>query len=375
MLGIMRAFALLLCLVGCTGTKHDTPADASHDGTGNDSGVVCYGTGNHSLIDPICFTSVEVAAFPDTLPSTTIDTTTCADVRQQGVEPDFCLVVAKNVDVSGTLRAIGSRPLVVIGANHVHVTGTLDAASHQATPTIAGAGADFAPSCPAPLMPIDGTSVGAGASDGGGAGGGGGYQGQGGVGTFGATGTGGFGGPARPLPGPFAAGCFGGSGGAGLAAGPARSHGGGGIYLIAGTEITVSGTIAAWGAGGLAGGAHAGGAGGGSGGLIALDAPTVSVTATARLLATGGGGGEGGSPSVAGVNGMDGDVSTGGSGAGLGGDGGNGGRVVSGISGNSNGLTSGCGGGGGGGAAGWVFVFATTKTLDGAATIAPPASS
>lgn len=371
----MRAWIVVLSLSACEGSSSNPPpADGSADGPAADTGPICFGSGD--LIDPICFTAAEVAAFPEA-PPMTIDTSACADVRSQGIGPDYCLVTAKNVTVSGTLRATGTRPLVLIGAQRVTVTGTLDVASYQSEPAIAGAGADDPASCLAPVGPIDGGPSGGGPQDAGGGGGGGGFRGRGGtgIGGVGLGADGGFGGPMRPLPGPFEAGCFGGAGGAGLQPGPRRSHGGGGVYVMAGIEITIGGTIAAWGAGGVGGTARAGGAGGGSGGMIALAAPRVTVGAGARLLATGGGGGEGGSPSVTGESGKDGDLSTPGITSACGHDGGVGGRTGGGDSGDLNGGGAGCAGGGGGGSAGWIFVFSAAKTLDAGATIAPPAAS
>jgi hypothetical protein len=111
-----------------------------------------------------------------------------------------------------------------------------------------------------------------------------GRRGAGGIATAGAAPTG------------LRAGCrggFGGSGGGGSTVG-VGGRGGGAVYLIAGTEIQISGLVTAYGGGGGGGDEKGGGAGGGSGGMIGLDAPVVTVAASGAVAANGGGGGEGG---------------------------------------------------------------------------------
>lgn len=86
--------------------------------------------------------------------------------------------------------------------------------------------------------------------------------------------------------------------------------GGGAIALLAATSISVSGIIDVSGGDGAATGPTPKyGAGGGAGGMIALEAPSVTVTATAKLLAGGGkgggiGGGAGSISAASGTNGM-----------------------------------------------------------------------
>jgi len=108
------------------------------------------------------------------------------------------------------------------------------------------------------------------------------------------------GGPAIPLPLPAAAGSGGGGGGGWVLFGVDLNGGdggggGGGVILCSPTSITVAGGIYASGASGGTAFAnafgHGGPGGGGSGGAIDLQAPAVSVTATAVLRALGGAGG------------------------------------------------------------------------------------
>jgi hypothetical protein len=105
--------------------------------------------------------------------------------------------------------------------------------------------------------------------------------------------------------------------------------GGGAISLLGATRIDVSGTIDVQGLGGGATGpTPTYGAGGGAGGMIAIEAPEVTIGATARLLAGGGRGGgglQGGLGSTSDARGADGTVS---GASNLGGGGGGAGRIL-----------------------------------------------
>jgi hypothetical protein len=217
--------------------------------------------------------------------------------------PELCVISAATIEVAAgaTLRAIGSRPLVLAASESIQVVGTIDASSKRATttpnqPESLGAGAESAPCSPFARAVVDGqegASGGAGGSlrgDGGG----------GGSGNIDFTSLPGG------LPNPKVAkldvlrgGCRGQAGGASTGranggAGGTGGPGGGSIYLAAATRIQIqpTGAIAVNGAGGGGGATEAGGGGGGSGGLLVLEAPT--ILQVGRLAANGGGGGGGG---------------------------------------------------------------------------------
>jgi hypothetical protein len=331
----------------------DSPLDA----------LVCYGTG----IVKVCFASAPTQSI--TIGDQTFDTgvpTTCAATVTGG--ENYCVVVATAITINGTLRATGPKPLVLIATGAITLTGSgvLDASSQRsrtaATPeTGAGADADA-------TICVAGTAA---SNRGGGAGGS--FAGTGGTGGTGAAANAGTPGTATSFPvAVLRGGCPGQDGQASPGNG---GHGGGAVYLIAGTKIDIGGD--GINAGGEAGGGGAtgpsggGGGGGGAGGMIGLDAPMVMLTGAATLVANGGGGGEGGSggAATAGENGTDASTTTaargGNKNTGTGGDGGNGsagqaaGAGMAGQPGTSappNG-----GGGGGGGGAGIITAPAGTN--------------
>ncbi len=269
---------------------------------------------------------------------------------------DICVLSASTITIraGATLTAHGDRPLALL-AHNVDVQGTIDVASHVATPNVSGSGAT-----------PDGCNQARGATGTGGGGGGGfehagGFGGnQGSMANTGAAGGGTI--SVRSLRG----GCEGSGGGKAETAAGRGGAGGGAVWISADTgQITLGNqsVINASGAGGAAGiGMDHGGAGGGSGGLIVLQAPTIrrpSTTSTVFAKGGGGGGGAAGaSPGVAGgdpVRGAEG--GSGGSGGGLEVSGGNG-DPSSGQNGH-NGRATG-GGGGGGGSVGIIWIASTT---------------
>ncbi|HEX4422591.1 MAG TPA: hypothetical protein VH165_31970 [Kofleriaceae bacterium] len=320
-------------------------------GVGNgdiDSGTpvdppVCYGDG--SLVGKICFAAAPNQPLPiDTV--TTIDTGSspmCATPISGGT--GYCVVLATNIVMTSTLRGTGAKPLVLIASDSITSTGNalIDVSSKRSGATELGAGYDPA-SCK--------TSAGvAPTNSGGGAGGS--FTGLGGVGgdntgqNKGAGGT-----PGDPATTPITelrGGCPGQSGQGSANTG---GHGGGAVFLIAGTKIGLDGEINAGGEGGLGGTlGNGGGGGGGAGGMIGFFAPT--IMATNAIIANGGGGGEGGGI----AKGDDGDdvtgtdPSSGGSGVnGTGGDGGAGAAGSAAGPGAAGKSGSSTGGGGGGGA-------------------------
>jgi len=263
-----------------------------------------------------------------------------------------CVVAGHSINIASisTVDGNGSRPLVLVATATISVDGTLDGASHRGGQSSSnrGPGAD-ASGCQMSNNPPSG---------GGGAGG-----------SFG--GVGGAGGDANPAGAAIAGdtlrgGCPGTDGGGGE--GGRRGSGGGAVYLIAGDEIDVAGTINASGAGGGGGQENqsSGGGGAGSGGMIGADAPTIAIDGA--MFANGGGGGEGGPNGSSGNDPVTGDPGIGGNG-GSGGDGGDGGGAT--LDGQA-GQTGGSGGGGGGGGGAGVIRLFGSRTGNG--VVSPAAS-
>jgi len=311
-----------------------------------DAATACFGTGLVKLCLAAPTAAIVVSA------PTTIDTddpATCAAVLSGG--DGLCVIAATEIRIDAKLRATGTKPLVLLASMTITTTAQLDVGSHRgATPEL-GAGAD-------PAGCATGTAPG---SNGGGAGG-----------SF--TGPGGRGGsPNAGMPGaivdPITAlrgGCAGQDGDGGTRG--QRGHGGGAVFLIAGSQIDARGGINAAGEGGSGGTDNrAGGGGAGAGGLIGFDAPTIMLAGL--ILANGGGGGEGAGQSTPGNPGADPSSTAaaaggraGTSNGGDGGSGSSGNAAGAGNAANSGGSQG--GGGGGGGGAGAVRVPAGASTTD-----------
>ncbi|MFN0253459.1 MAG: hypothetical protein ACKV2T_41705 [Kofleriaceae bacterium] len=284
-----------------------TDADLTIDMAPGDARL-CFGTPHE-----VCL--MTLPSGPRTLP-TTIDTDVmCDQVESPAGGVPLCVVSGAQITINDT-RAQGSRPLVIVATETITITGNLDVGSKRGTTP--GAGANSA-ACQ--MNAIEGEDDGGG----GGGGGGGGFGANGGNAGLGDTNrsngggagteaTGGTGG-AMSISAFIRGGCRGGDGGStngdnngadqGDNHGPG-ANGGGAVYLIAGTSITVQtgGAIYASGAGGTGGQEFSGaGGGGGSGGLVGLDAPAIVVMG--HIAANGGGGGGGAGNTDAG-NGGDG---------------------------------------------------------------------
>jgi hypothetical protein len=346
---------------------HDGAPDARPDANN------CFGGG----LATVCLTALPTGDYdvPASATPTTVSTDSgCTQVVTQNGGPELCVIAGVNVHIDGTLDATGSRPLVLVATSTLEVSGKIDVASYRllSGSTVigehVGAGEASGALCGAPT---------AGGNDGiGGAGGGAGgtFGGRGGAGAAGRNGAGGTAGASAPVgaaPTFVRGGCGGTSGGDTSRPGGGPGHGGGAVYLIAGSQIMASGVITASGQGGYGGDVGSGGGGGGGGGLIGLDAPT--ITGNATIFANGGAGGEGGGQTGYGYNGDSAvtattaatcyDFNT---------NGGNGGAgsVTTTLDG-SAGQTNDNGGGGGGGGAGVIRVFGAAS-LGGA--VSPPAS-
>lgn len=301
----------------------------------------------------------------------TIDTDTSSSCAAGSSGVDACVIAATTVSVAADtdVRAVGSRPLVVVAAQDLVIEGTLSVGSSRA-PVLLGAGASAAAAfCGIPLSPADET-------EGAGGGAGGSFTGRGGDGGDGRnTGSRGLAGPSGS-PTQVRAGCAGDTGGSG--ADPidgVGGAGGGALYLIAAGQLRVLGAVSASGAGGSPGRRGGGGGGGGSGGMIRLDAPMVIVSGA--LAANGGGGGEGaGSEATTAGAGADGTLGVNGAlggrgGTDGGGDGGDGSAgPAPGAAGRKGGNNPG-GGGGGGGGAGYIYIKTAASDLSGIISPAP----
>jgi hypothetical protein len=261
---------------------------------------------------------------------------------------DVCVIAAADLQItgSGTLAALGPRPLVVL-ASTVTIDGKIDVGSHVRGRQ--GPASDLT-GC------NNGTNAtGAGGGQGGsfdGPGGNGGNQaGQGSShGTAGAVMTG-----VTTLRG----GCPGGHGGG---TGFSLGHGGGAVLVIADMlTIGSTGSIDASGGAGEAGFAGPQGAGGGgSGGMIAIVATTMALDSAGQIYANGGHGGGGATSTTNGSDGVDPSAANnGGSGGGGGSTAGSGAAGFPGTS--RNGGTGGGGTDGGGGAGGGAGIVHITS--------------
>ena len=272
-----------------------------------------------------------------------------------------------------TIRAVGTRPLVVISLGEISVKGTIDVRSTwEAENPVSGSGAR-APGAADCSDGLDGDGNNKGGS---GAAGGafGGLAGRGGNSGDGET-TGAIPGNAIAVNAlVLQGGCQGGQGGDGEAAvrGGLGGLGGGAILLSSLGPLGVSGTINANGGRGKspALSKRAGGGGGGSGGLIVLESPNVTVEATAVVVANAGGGAGGcnnvGSPCSDGEDGLltEGPAAGGSTDqeAGIGGRGGSLSTNGTGQAGEDNPKRGGAGGGGG---VGYLLLIGEMILVDG----------
>jgi hypothetical protein len=349
----------------CTGP---TPGPALGFGT---AGTWIFDTDSGELTDPN--------------DDTTTPTTTIVGGARVLWVADFTLPISR------TLRAVGSRPLLVVSDSDISISGTVDVASAWDGDDgrfVSGAGAN--PSV-CPISPPDpgqecaqhgGSGGGAGAFGGDGGDGGRGGDGRncGGGNTSGIAGGAG-GNAVNSTPTDLRGGCAGRDGSQNNSGTDLRGRGapgGGAIHLMARGTLTVNGTINAGGGGGRAGlGERSGGGGGGSGGMIGLEATTLDVNATAALGANGGGGG-GGADDAAASPGADALAlelaAPGGMPDGNGTAGGNGGFVSA-----ANGASATAaerGGGGGGGGVGFILLYSpNTPMVSIAATVSPAAAT
>jgi hypothetical protein len=317
---------------------------------------LCYGAGAYTVclaqpaLDPVIFTGTGTF-------STNADNTSCATATWTlaNNQPDVCFLVGTMVQIP-SLTVTGDRPLVIVSATSIDITGTLDVAGHRAG-NVRGPGANIG-------CATNGTAPGAN-DNGGGGGAGGSFMGLGGDGGDGnsVNNNGTPADAAGQAPTRLRGGCSGQAGGQGQGAGTGgpAGPGGGSLLLIAGTQITLGtgAVINASGGGGGAPGREGGGGGGGSGGMLVLNAPTVTAQGPAFIVANGGSGaaGEDDAGNTAAVPGNDPDptmplVAAPGA-VGPGGNGGAGATANDAAQAGQNATTN-RGGGGGGGATGYI---------------------
>ena len=317
-------------------------------------------------------------------PSITID---------QGGTPAVVISVERFTVPTGTrLRVIGSKPLVIASWSAIDVTGTIDVGSHRGeAKTGAGANPKLCEATAAGLGD-DETTTGGG-SGGGGGGSFAGIGGKGGPGDSGGENPGGDGGALVGVPTIVRGGCPGAASGV---AGPdgnvgqgstpttraAGGAGGGAIQLSAKESISIGATarVLAGGAGGSGAprGSAVGGGGGGSGGFIGFDAPMLAFAAGAKIAANGGGGGssdafaasgdpggDGGEDATPAPGGIAGQCATAGAPGAAG-------ATINGPASSQNEVS--CGGGGGGGSVGYILVFVAGFTPPNGVVFSPAAT-
>jgi hypothetical protein len=207
------AWALVAVVAGC---RFDLPKVGSVDATAEiDAQVFCYGMG---LVTP-CFPSAPTG---DVVLPSAIDTGSsqlCSkDVTNAN---DYCVIAGASISAPVLVSVTGPKPLVLVAVTTITISGGLDAASHR-TPAKLGPGAN-ASSC------MMGTAPG---TNGGGAGGT--MIGIGGAGGGNAVGAN----MGVPNTTPQTATLLRG-GCPGQAAGGRGGNGGGALYLIADTSISV----------------------------------------------------------------------------------------------------------------------------------------
>ncbi len=277
---------------GCTGMI-DAPFNGDGDLVTGDAQACFSGAGftvclaeapSGAVVMPTTFnTTIGVASNPGCLP-------TPASWTNSG-QPDVCIVAGTTIAVGTALDVEGDRPLVLLASTTVTINANVDVASHRAGKV--GPGAPSALCLPYITIPVNSTS-------GGGGGAGGSFitqGGDGGKGNNGATAKG----VATATVGAstvLRGGCAGQNGGTGSGGsnGGQLGQGGGALFVLAGTSISINSgvSINASGAGSIATTVRAaGGGGGGSGGMIVLAAP--SITGSGVFLVANGGGGSSGS--------------------------------------------------------------------------------
>jgi hypothetical protein len=294
----MRRVAVLFALTGCSsifglhepthGTVVDAAASDSSDAPDGRMPDASMCVGHGALA--VCFDALPTMSTQLPPSITTSDDAQCSTTAHwvDSTQPSACFIAGTDIVQSGTTVVDGTRPLVLVALGSLEVAGSIDASSHVGV-TAAGPGAD-----PATCLAFAGAAQPN--PNGGGGGAGGSFISQGGNGGAGDSGItqGGQPAPAIAASPALRGGCAGQVGASGGGSGASTpGHGGGAVYLLAGTQLVFqAGRVAANGAGASAPQNRFGGSGGGAGGMIVLDAPAIMMT-NAFLTANGGGGASG----------------------------------------------------------------------------------
>src|SRR4051812_33222947 len=101
----------------------DARDDAMPDATvATPDARACFGT-----TDPICLDSIPTGTL--VLPGVANPLDTGVDAKCTVVAGGFCVLAAQHVTVTGAFKAVGTRPLVILGSIDVSVAGTIDVSS------------------------------------------------------------------------------------------------------------------------------------------------------------------------------------------------------------------------------------------------------
>jgi hypothetical protein len=224
--------------------------------------------------------------------------------RGQGTAAPLALWVFGDLTIAAPTRAIGVASVMLASTSSLTIStaGAINVGAGGIVPGPGGfAGGTYRTAgtgCGGGGAPTGtGTNGDEGTTDGGGGGGGFGTSGATGGANVGVPGTGGAGGASGGCTTALDAALVGGSGGgggdnSGTVPGPFGGGGGGALQLTALGQLRVSGIINLGGGGGRTpDGNDRDGAGGGSGGALYLEAPVITIAASAGIFANGGGGG------------------------------------------------------------------------------------
>jgi hypothetical protein len=360
----MRAVLVFLACTGCSsilGIEDFKLGDAGGGGEMGEAGY-CLGFPKFRVCldeEPTSPLAIDEDLLLDTSASNLCASKQPTSWSMQG-QPKACFLVGSSVTISAKVQARGALPLVIFASESITITSSLDAASHNASPTNMIHGPGSTNTMQQQELMCIGMAPGTGAATAGGSGGT--FRTRGGEG--GRSSAGSLGGkapdPSMDPPMVLRPGCDGGSGPTNTTTnmtGGSGGFGGGVVYLVAKNKITINGVVNVSGAAGGGGRATAGGGGGGSGGMILLHAQT--ITGNGGVLVANGGGGGGGGGQSTGSYGLEPSLQTptqvapGGVGGAPGGNGGDGFAgtmpAEAGDSAAAGGPASGGGGGGGGG--------------------------
>jgi hypothetical protein len=299
----MRAVLVFLACTGCSSILGIEDFKLGDAGGGGEMGEVGYCLGFPKFRVCLDEEPTSPLAIDEDLLLDTSASNLCANKQptswsMQG-QPKACFLVGSSVTISAKVQARGALPLVIFASESITITSSLDAASHNASPTNMIHGPGSTNMMQQQELMCIGTAPGTGTATAGGRGGT--FRTRGGDGGKSSAGSVG-GQPPDPSVDPpmvLRPGCDGGSGPTSTTnmTGGSGGYGGGAVYLVAKNKITINGVVNVSGAAGGGGRATAGGGGGGSGVMIHRHAMT-NTAKGGLLMGTGGGGGGGGGQST-----------------------------------------------------------------------------